>query len=120
MAKSPEILTEAQIEERTNAHPMAVPFLFLGRKSTIKNFMWLPIAGMVICTALGLIYPQHYEAPWDFFGSWTVIGFFAYSFVVISAGPLFKLLARDEDYYGEGGLPDPDYSTEGSHGDHHD
>ncbi len=126
MAKAPENLTEAEFEERTNAHPMSVPFLWLGRQSTIKNFMWLPIAGMVICTALGLIYPPHHKAPWDFFGSWSVIGFVAYSIVVFSAGPLFKLLARDEDYYGEGGLPDPDYSTEGSHhhgdegGDQHD
>jgi len=121
MAKTPETLTEAELEERTNAHPMAVPFLWLGREATIKNFMWLPIAGMVICIALGLIYPPHHEAPWDFFGSWALIGFAAYSFVVLSAGPLFKLLARDEDYYGEGGLPDPDHSTEGSHGgDHHD
>jgi len=127
MAKAPETLTEEQMEERTNAHPMAVPFLWLGRETTIKNFMWFPIAGMVICIALGLIYPPHHKAPWDkFFGSWAAIGFVAYSFVVLSAGPLFKLLARDEDYYGEGGLPDPEYSTEASHhkeshgGDHHD
>ena len=107
MAKAPENLSEAELEERTNAHPMAVPFLFLVRKSTIKNFMWLPIAGMIICTALGLIYPPHHTAPWDFFGSWTVIGFAAYSFVVLSAGPppggpvglsaIFQLLSAGPD-----------------------
>ncbi len=121
MAKSPENLTEAEAAERASAHPMAVPFLWLGKESVIKNFIWLPLAGMAITIALGLIYPQHHTAPWDFFGSWALIGFFAYSFVVFSAGPLFKFLSRDEDYYGEGGLPDPDYSTEGSHGgEHHD
>jgi len=117
MAKSPENLTEDEAAERASSHPMSVPFLWLGKESTIKNFMWLPLIGMIICIALGWVYPQHHEAPWDFFGSWALIGFVAYSIVVFSAGPLFKLLARDENYYGEGGLPDPEHSTEG---DHHD
>lgn len=114
MAKSPETLTEA---EMAKIHPAARPFLWLGKEKTIKNFMWLPIAGMIICIVLGYLYPQKHEAPWDFFGSWALIGFVAYSFVVLSAGPLFKFLARDEGYYGEGGLPDPEHSTEGSHHD---
>ena len=46
MAKSPENLTEAEAAERASAHPMAVPFLWLGKESVIKNFIWLPLAGM--------------------------------------------------------------------------
>lgn len=118
MAKSAEKSSKAVAENRAGIHPAAVPFLWLGKQSVIKNFIWLPLAGMIITSLLGWVFPQHHEAPWDFFFSWAVIGFIAYSFVVISAGPLFKFLARDENYYGEGGLPDPDYSTEGSH--HHD
>jgi len=31
-----------------------------------------------------------------------LLGFLAYTFVVLSAEPLFKLLARSEDYYDDG------------------
>jgi len=97
----PSLLTPAQLRERQEAHPMAVPFLWLGKKSVEDNFIWIPVAGLVITTILGLVYPLHHKAPWDFFGSWAIIGFVAYSFVVLSAEPLFRFLSRDEDYYGE-------------------
>jgi hypothetical protein len=45
-------------------------------------------------------------------GSWAIFGFLAYSLIVFAANPLFRLLGRPEDYYGEGGLPDPDYTTD--------
>lgn len=94
-------------------HPAAKPFLFLGKESVKKNFMWVPLVGIVITVILGLMYPLKHPAPWDFVpGSWAIFGFIAYSLIVLSAPFLFKLLARDESYYGEGGLPDPDYSTE--------
>ena len=100
-------------------HPFAVPFLFLGCKSVIENFMWLPVIGMIIMIILGVVYPPHHPAPWDVIpGSWAIIGFVAYTIIVLSARPLFALLARDEDYYGEGGLPDPEYSTEHAEGSH--
>ena len=95
-------MTDAQIKERTEAHPAAVPFLWLGKKSVIKNFIWVPAIGLIIFSLLGLKFPHHHPAPWDFFMSYSFIGFVAYSFVVLAAWPLFKLLARPEDYYGEG------------------
>jgi hypothetical protein len=118
MTKSPKTPSITATDDNADIHPAARPFLWLGKPSVIKNFIWLPAGGMVITSILGWFFPQHHEAPWDFFFSWALIGFIAYSFIVISAGPLFKFLARDENYYGEGGLPDPEYSTEGSH--HHD
>ena len=102
-------------------HPFAVPFLWLGRKSVIENFMWLPLLGMIVMIILGVVYPPHHPAPWDIVpGSWAIIGFTAYTIIVLSARPLFALLSRPEDYYGEGGLADPEYSTEHTSGDHHD
>ncbi len=89
-------------------HPLSRKLLFLGDHKFIDNFIWLPIIGLVITVMAGFIYPfpEGYAAPWDFFASWAILGFIAYSFVVLSAGPLFKLLARDESYYGEGGDDD--------------
>jgi len=119
MAKPNAELTEAERDERATAHPLAVPFLWLGKKEVIENFIWVPLAGMLITIGLGLIYfeDMHHKAPWDFFGSWALAGFVAYSLVVLSAKPLFNFLSRSEDYYGEGGLPDPEVSTEGHHHD---
>ena len=95
-------LTKAQIKERTEAHPLAVPFLWLGNEKVIKNFIFVPLIGLIVFSLLGLKYPLHHPAKWDFWASYAVIGFVAYSFVVLAAWPLFKLLARPEDYYGEG------------------
>jgi len=94
-------MSEAELKERSEAHPFSVPFLWLGRKSIQDNFIYIPLAGLIITIALGLVFPMHHKAPWDFFASWAIIGFVAYSFVVLSAEPLFKLLSRPEDYYGE-------------------
>ena len=106
MAKKPNIqqgkLTKQQIKDRTEAHPLAVPFLWLGSEKVIKNFIFVPLFGLIGFSVLGYFYPLHHPAPWDFFASYTLIGFAAYSFVVLAAWPLFKLLSRQEDYYGEG------------------
>lgn len=96
-----EPLTAEQIKERTEAHPLAVPFLWLGNEKVIKNFIFVPLIGLIIFSIMGVFFPLHHPAKWDFFASYTLIGFVAYSFVVVSAWPLFKLLARDENYYGE-------------------
>ena len=95
-------------------HPAAKPFLFLGNLKTRRNFIWLPLIGMIICIVLGLIHPQKHAMPIEKYvpGSWAVYGFIAYSIIVLSANTLFKILGRDESYYGEGGLPNPEYSTD--------
>lgn len=99
-------------------HPAARPFLFLGKTSVKRNFIWVPLIGMIVATVLGMLHPQKHPAPWEMIGdtpipgSWAIFGFLAYSFIVFMAPVLFKLLARPEDYYGEGGLPDPDYTTD--------
>lgn len=100
-------MAEKKIDPKDDdIHPLSRHFLFLGEKKTKENFIWLPILGMVITVMCGLIpkfkFDPHHMAPWDFFASWAVIGFIAYSFVVFSADPLFRLLSRDENYYGEG------------------
>ena len=95
-------LNAKQLKERTEAHPLAVPFLWLGSEKVIKNFIFVPLFGLILFSVLGYFYPLHHPARWDFFASYTLIGFVAYSFVVLAAWPLFKLLSRREDYYGEG------------------
>lgn len=106
---------EGHVEDLSQIHPAAVPFLFLGKSSVQRNFIWLPVIGLIITIGLGFVYHHKHPAPWDFFGSWAVIGFLAYSFVVLSAEPLFRLLSRDEDYYEDGDTFPPD-----SLGDSHD
>ena len=102
-------------------HPAAKPFLFLVNDKFKRNFLWLPLAGIIITTILGVMHPLKHPAPWDIIpGSWAVFGFLAYSFIVFMARPLFKLLSRDESYYGEGGLPDPFVSAEGHDQTHPD
>lgn len=90
--------------EEDKLHPLSKKFLWLADEKIVRGFIWLPIIGLIVSTMAVFIYPfdDHHMAPWDFFGSWALIGFAAYSFVVLSAEPLFKLLARGEDYYGEG------------------
>ena len=92
--------------EDDKIHPLAKKFLWLANERVVRGFIWLPIIGLAVTYVAGFIFPfdPHHKAPWDFdwLGSWAIIGFVAYSFVVLSAEPLFKLLARDEDYYGEG------------------
>jgi len=110
-----------EFDPNKDIHPAAIPFLWLGKESVKKNFIWIPLIGMLICVVIGVFYPQKHPLPIEKYipGSWAIFGFLAYSFIVFCAPLLFKLLARDESYYGEGGLPDPDYSTEHLHeGDH--
>ena len=93
-------------QDEDNIHPFARKFLFLGDEGVKKGFIWLPIIGLIISYMAGLLYkfdPEH-KAPWDvdWLGPWAIIGFISYCTVVISAEPLFRLLSRKEDYYGEG------------------
>ncbi len=103
--KNPDMPDDTSPEGLAQIHPWAVPFLFLGKESVQRKFIWLPVIGLIAMIILGYFFPPKHPAPWDFFGSWAVIGFVAYSIVVLSAGPLFRLLARPEDYYGEGEAP---------------
>ncbi|MEP1230011.1 MAG: hypothetical protein ABJG88_04995 [Litorimonas sp.] len=119
---SDKMKTDANHKE-DDIHPAARPFLFLGKQSVKHNFMWIVLSGMIICIVLGFFFPQKHPLPIEKYipGSWAVFGFLAYSFIVLCAPFIFKVLARDENYYGEGGLPDPEYSTEHEHdGDRHD
>lgn len=106
--------TEVKTKQMDDIHPAARPFLFLGDAKVKRNFIWLPLIGMIICIILGLFYPQAKALPIEKYipGSWAIYGFVAYSAIVLSANTLFNFLGRDEDYYGEGGLPDPEYSTD--------
>ena len=122
MTTETETTLDADVGETdvSDIHPAARPFLFLGKESVKKNFIWFPLTGMIICVIIGVFYPQAKALPIEKYipGSWAIYGFVAYSLIVLSANSLFKFLGRDENYYGEGGLPDPDYSTEHLHGEH--
>lgn len=122
MTTETETTLDADVGETdvSDIHPAARPFLFLGKESVKKNFIWFPLIGMIICVIIGVFYPQAKALPIEKYipGSWAIYGFVAYSLIVLSANSLFKFLGRDENYYGEGGLPDPDYSTEHLHGEH--
>ncbi|MGJ8562114.1 MAG: hypothetical protein ACSHXY_01065 [Alphaproteobacteria bacterium] len=85
-------------------HPVSKKFLWLADPRVVGGFIWLPILGLGITIMAGFIFPfdPKHKAPWDFaYGSWAIFGFAAYCTVVLAADPLFKLLSRDEDYYGE-------------------
>jgi len=105
---------DAETKPHDDIHPAAKPFLFLGDIKTRRNFIWIPLVGMIICIILGVFHPQKHPLPYEEYipGSWAIWGFLAYSTIVLSANTLFKFLGRDEDYYGEGGLPDPEVSTD--------
>jgi len=101
MAKTPA--TETREASDAYIHPFAKKFLFLGDQKVIDSFIWLPVIGLAVTIPLGLVYDfkEGHAARWDFFASWAIIGFVAYTIVVLSARPLFWLLARKENYYGE-------------------
>ena len=100
--------------ERAEAHPLAVPFLFLGRKRVKDNFIYVALVGLIITILLGFKYPLDHPVPlYDWVpGSWAVIGFCSYAILVVCAKPLFKLLARPETYYGEDPNMDLDHIEE--------
>ncbi|MDG1142520.1 MAG: hypothetical protein P8H55_03845 [Hellea sp.] len=101
------------IDKQEDIHPFAIPFLWLGKKKVIDNFIWFPFSGLIFMILIGFLYPQKHPAPWDVVpGSWALIGFVSYSLIVLCAKPLTFLLARPESYYGEGGLLDPEFSVE--------
>lgn len=89
-------------------HPAARRFLWLADEKVVKGFYLLPVVGLAITIPLALYYdfPEGKKAPWDFFPSWAIIGGLAYTFVVLSARPLFAFLARKENYYGEDVVPE--------------
>ncbi len=116
MSEETDMAVESELETTPmdDIHPAARPFLFLGELKTRRNFIWLPLIGMIICVILGVMHPQKHPLPYEQYipGSWAIYGFIAYSLIVLSANTLFKFLGRDEEYYGEGGLPDPEVSTD--------
>lgn len=91
--------------DNENIHPVSKKFLWLADEKVVQGFIWLPVVGLAVTMVAQFIYPfeEGHMAPWDKIPwSWAIIGFCAYSFVVLSAEPLFKVLSRPEDYYGEG------------------
>lgn len=121
-----DMMTDKTAQTSDDIHPAARPFLFLGEPKVKRNFIWVMLAGLLISSILGIFHPQKHPAPWESIGdftipgTWAIFGFLAYSFIVFAAPLLFKLLAKSEDYYGEGGLPDPKISTDPDvTGDHH-
>ncbi len=111
-------MTSPNEKNMEGIHPAAKPFLFLGEAKVKRNFIWIPLAGLIIASIIGVFHPQKHPAPFEMIGdmpipgSWAIFGFLAYSFIVFAAPVLFRLLAKPETYYGEGGLPDPDVSTD--------
>ena len=79
------VLSPKEIVDRAEAHPAAVPFLWLGSAKVQKNFIFVPLVLMIVFSVLGFFFPPHHPAPWDFGFSYTVIGFVSYSFVVLMA-----------------------------------
>ncbi|MEE9272434.1 MAG: hypothetical protein V3U57_04110 [Robiginitomaculum sp.] len=97
------VLSKKEIKARTEVHPAAVPFLWLANEKVVKRFFLVPLLGVIVFTIWGIFKPLHHPAPWDVIpGSYAIVGFVAYSFVVLASWPLFKLLSRPENYYGEG------------------
>ena len=95
-------------------HPAARPFLFLGDPKITRKLIWIPLIGMIICIILGVFYPQSKAFAIEKYipGSWAIFGFLSFAAIILSANTVFSVLARDEAYYGEGGLPNPHNSPE--------
>lgn len=108
-------------------HPFARKFMFVFDPKVKDRFIWVSVIGLVITIALSFVFPNKHPGPWEpglvSVISYGVIGFGAYSIVVLSAAPLFKLLSRDEDYYAEGedhDLPEDQwYENRKHHGEGH-
>lgn len=87
-------------------HPLAKRFLWLDSPKVKKNFIWISVIGLILTALLMLVYPNKHPAPWEVgpmkLIAYGVIGGFAYTFVVLSAKPLFNALSRPENFYGEG------------------
>ena len=87
-------------------HPFAKKLLWLDSPNVQKNFIWVSVVGLVLTALLMTFFPNKHPAPWEVglmkWIAYAVIGGFAYTFVVLSASPLFKLLSRSEDFYAEG------------------
>ena len=115
---TPEQERAYERETRDTLHPAARPFQWLGREKVKRNFIWIPLVGMILSTIFGVLHPSKYPAPWEKFGdfvvpgSWAIFGFLAYSTIVFAAPVLFRLLGRAEGFYLGEELPDPDYSTD--------
>ena len=89
---TPETLTKEELEARQNAHPFAVPFLWLGNQKVIDNFIWFPVLGMIAMIALGIVFPQAKPAPWDVIpGSWALIGFVAVSYTHLTLPTIYSV-----------------------------
>lgn len=70
-------------------------------KKDSHTLIYRGLAGICILLALvDVVFPKKghfaYEEWWFFYG---IFGFAAYSFIVISAKGLRKLISREEDYY---------------------
>jgi len=106
--------TEVETKHMDDIHPAARPFLFLGDQEVTRKLIWIPLIGMIICIILGVFYPQSKAFAIEKYipGSWAIFGFLSFGAIILSANTVFSVLARDEDYYGEGGLPDPHHSPE--------
>ena len=59
MTTETETTLDADVGETdvSDIHPAARPFLFLGKESVKKNFIWFPLIGMIICVIIGVFYP---------------------------------------------------------------
>lgn len=107
-------------------HPFSRKFLWLADPKIKKNFIWFTVLGLILTIIAGFIFPNKHPGPWEpgwlSTISYGVIGFGAYTIVVLSAAPLFNLLSRDEAYYGEGDdhdhAPPPPFGYH-SHDDDH-
>ena len=106
--------TEVETKQMDDIHPAARPFLFLGDPKVTRKLIWIPLVGMIICIILGWFYPQSKAFAIEKYipGSWAIFGFLSFAAIILSANTVFRILARDEEYYGEGGLPDPYHTPE--------
>lgn len=108
--------TEIETKPTEDIHPVGRAFLFLGKSKVRRNFIWIPLVGLLICAILGVFNPQKHPLPYEEYipGSWAIFGILIFSLAALSANTLFRMFGRAEDYYGEGGLPDPAVSTDPS------
>lgn len=102
-------------ENETKMHPAARWMLFLEKD---RNLVRIIMGLAVICALLFLgdiVYHRHAkfdaEETWGFYA---VFGFLAFSFIILSTKYLKMLIARPDNYYGEGAVDREEYPTRGT------
>ena len=118
MAMTPEHQIKESSEE---VAPLARYFLWA---DSAKKVHTLIIGLSVLCALLFLldfIWHRHTKVPGEgLYGFYAIVGFVAFTVIVLGARALRVFIGRDESFYGEHGVDSEEYPLEGTQRLHHE